>query len=477
MEPNNSYTNPKQNLTISKNTSESLLNKAFDVNTLNFKNLGTTSRNKSDTNVLHIPYDNTTGIGSYSDLSKYSNNIKSDDNIKNKTHSNSFTEEENKTKLYNNATNKQISKEDPKTLKLIIKNLEEELKEKKDEIKILHKNFKDKISLIELENKKLIEQIDQRYKINLDELINNYETRLAEYEYQSTLMKTQYEELINKLYRDYNALKSSNISLSFHNEKINELDNNYRDKLEYLKKLYTQKLKDVYSYFDKPKYNQTLERIKFYNEHNVKFNNFEENLEFFKNNNFNLSEYSIWLDKIRLKIMEKDLDYIKEMSDIEINYEKLFENTIDDKFNKLEKLKEKINERFTLLEKISIFSDIDSKDEDYLSIHNQSGISRGINNIASNSMAQLGPMKGNSGKNIALMNTSNSVPIINNNRSVDVNSIDGFQFNSSILKSAVNNKNSVDSSRQVRFKHGKNCVFFNLKNLIHFKTLVWIILI
>lgn len=250
------------------------------------------------------------------------------------------------------------------SLRIICKNLDNEIKERKDEVKILRRNFREKIQLMELENKKLIESIELKFKNTIDNIYQNHENKLKEIDNQKNIMKNQYEEIINKLITEINAWRSGGILMAEHKEEINLNNKKWIENFERMKEFYTKKIKEVASYIDKPEYLLLIERIKFFSTHKESLekmcdeclNNpmFVEFFNFLKKCNYDTDLIYLCLDKLRLGILDADTVFISEMTEIELNYLNIYHSLKLDKKDDYEKLKNKIYEKFTYLEKFNI---------------------------------------------------------------------------------------------------------------------------
>jgi hypothetical protein len=330
MSINNYNFKSRTNKETQQNPSSKLLKyeHSFDVGSLNFKSTDAKSFNKSGKHA------------------RTNSSILKGVNI-----SNLIASEPNKLITNNNDINEL---EDVATLKLICKNLRNEIKSKNEEIKTLHSNIKEKLKLIEAENKIALEAIESGYK-NLVENINNAnENKINEMIYQSNLVKSQYEEIIQKLKIEYSYSKINKIDIAEHARIVQESQEMWKDNYEQLKKLFIEKLKDLINFFNKFEYKQVLEKINLYSKicGDVEKFGFNSELEnYFKNNQefFINEEYNIWVNKIRIRLVDIEKEYIENISAIEANYLCNYRSSENNKNKKLDDLQIILEERFKVL--------------------------------------------------------------------------------------------------------------------------------
>lgn len=360
-------------------------------------------------NEAHIPDKDT--------LINYSNIEVSEDNI-NLNMDLSFTHNQSQAQMKRIYTNcDEIS--DVHTLKIIIQNLENELRERTDEIKVLRKNFKDKIVLMEQENKKTYDQIEIKHRMEINSIYQSNKEMLVELEQVNETSRRKYEEYVNKVVREYNALKNTTIPLATHNITVNELNFKWKENFEKIKLMFHEKLKEVVSNFETPEYMYLLERIQFFNLHQEKFDKI-------LNRDFDTDEYTTFLDKIKLNIIELDTHFIKEMTGIQINYENIFNSCTKVKKDKLEELKEIVNKKFDRIETLKTFVEEGFKENEEKEINTGSGIN--LNNNKNNVINIQQSME---------LKDSNSVFLKNSLRESFPNKKEEFQFNSTLLKNAL----------------------------------------
>ena len=229
---------------------------------------------------------------------------------------------------------------------LIINNLENELKEKNNEIKILKKNFKEKIFLVETENKKTISNLEDQFNNIVENINKNSSENFSGLEISNVQMKNEYDDIITKLQLNINNLKNNSVVISKHNNIIEELKINSVNKIEDTKNIYLDKLKELINYFDKPDYRKLIENLNFYMKFKEKLDFSPEDSELLKNLNFSEQEYEIWMDKIKLNLITAECDYINGVIELENNYLDLYEKIKSTQDNKYEIMEKEISDKF-----------------------------------------------------------------------------------------------------------------------------------
>jgi hypothetical protein len=259
------------------------------------------------------------------------------------------------------------NKSDDNIQKTVIKNLEQELREKNDEIKILKKNFLEKINQMEAENKKTIEQVEQQNKTSSEKLQNNHDNLKVELNFQLTQMKTQYEEILSKLVADLKLSKHNNVSIHLYNTKINEVSTKWNENNLKLKSNYEKNLSEVFNLIDKSEYKELMERIRFFDKYKDRIN--FPLPSFIEKSKLNLTSEEALNDIIRLKLLEVEASHLKECGKIQIEFEKIINEHSEKNKNKLEKIKEFTLSRFKEVENINIFTNDYFLNKDEMSKH------------------------------------------------------------------------------------------------------------
>lgn len=232
------------------------------------------------------------------------------------------------------------------TEKLIIKNLENELKERTDEIKVLKKNFKEKIDILEDENKKTIDQLEEQFNRMVENINKNHSDNVTGLELSNLQIKNEYDDLIAKFQRNILNLKSNSMPVKKHEEIIKELNTKSFVKFEEHKNIYQEKFKEVIKFFDKPDYKKLIENINFYIKFKEKIDFTPEDLQILETSNLSNQEFDIWMDRIKLNLVTAETDYINGIIELENNYLNLFEKIKGNEFEKFQILENEINKKF-----------------------------------------------------------------------------------------------------------------------------------
>lgn len=378
----------------------------YDVSNLNFKSLRNLTK-KGGLNNLTLPMDNNVDISPKSkklkkkNFKSYSQNhfgpdYEADNYSREETfgnvnmHLNFASNSSNYSNLnkHNNSANKLLPDyediHDTNTLKLIIKNLDNEIREKNDEIKVLNKNFKGKIRLIEQENKKSLDHLESKYKFQLYSATQNHKHLMNDIKQENLNTIANYEEVINKILNEYNDYKSQSIHLSSHNQKINEVNLIWKEHNDKMKKEFENKIKEISQNLDNPMNRSLLEKMQFFGTHIKKFEDIlkvkfkEEKGKDIKN--YEINELYAYLDKIKINTLETNAEFLKEMAEIQINFESNFSNLNFRENNKLEKLKEVVKKKFSEIEGMSTFAD-DTNSINKIDISNFANVSN-VSNVA-----------------------------------------------------------------------------------------------
>lgn len=132
------------------------------------------------------------------------------------------------------------------TIKIINRNLENELYDKRSEIRMLQKNYKEKMTLVELENKKLLDSIVEKNNIYILQLNEESQKKVKEiemqYERTTALIQREYISLINEM----RLMRSTHISIKEHKEKMSKLDSQWDKKYKESQMEYDSKYKKLY---------------------------------------------------------------------------------------------------------------------------------------------------------------------------------------------------------------------------------------
>jgi len=251
--------------------------------------------------------------------------------------------------------------------KRIIKNLELELLEKTDEIKVLKRNFLEKINQMEAENKKTIDLVEHQNKTSSEKLQNNHDNLKVELNFQLTQMKTQYEEILSKLIADLKLSKHNNVSIHLYNTKMNEVSTKWNENHLKLKSNYEKNMSEVFNLIDKSEYRELMERIRFFDKYKDKIN--FPLPSFIEKSKLNLTSEEALNDIIRLKLLEVEASHLKECGKIQIEFQKIISEHSEKNKNKLDKIKEFTISRFKEIENINIFTNDYFLNKDEMSMH------------------------------------------------------------------------------------------------------------
>jgi hypothetical protein len=251
---------------------------------------------------------------------------------------------------------------DVSMLRIMIKNLESELKEKNDEIKILNKNFKEKINLIENENKMALENLENSYKLQIFTTNANHKNLLQDLTEENLKSQKKYEELLKKVLKEFNYYKQTCVSSNYHQEKVGEVNFKWKEHYEKMKISYEKKIKDLILHVNNPEFNLVIEKLKFFITHVEKFEkilkiNFLENSEF--DLNYDLKEVYAYLDKLKIKILQTDVEFKTNLIDIKTSIENKFGLYKNKNRDKLEELKEIVKKKFSEIENMNTFVEFD----------------------------------------------------------------------------------------------------------------------
>jgi len=229
---------------------------------------------------------------------------------------------------------------------LIINNLEKELKEKNDEIKLMKKNFKEKIELIEKENIKIVNNLEDQF----DDIVNNMNVNYIEnvngLEVNSLRIKNEYEEILSKIQSNMVNLKNNTVDVRKHESIVQDLKTKSFLKVEEFKNNYEEKLRELINYFDKPDYRKYIQNINFYLKFKEKIDFSPEDLNIIESVNFSDQEYELWIDRIKLNLISAECNYINGVIDLENDYLSLYEQIKINETDKFKYLENEINDKF-----------------------------------------------------------------------------------------------------------------------------------
>lgn len=248
-------------------------------------------------------------------------------------------------------------------MRKMIKNLESELREKNDEMKILNKNFKEKINLMENENKIAYENLENSYKLQIFTINSNNKNLLQELTEENIKSQRKYEELLKNILKELNYYKQTCVSSIYHQEKMSELNFKWKEHYEKMKISYDKKIKDLVQHVHNPEFNLVIEKLKFFILHFEKFENiikinFRENSEF--DLNYDLKEVYAYLDKLKINILQTDVEFKANLIDIKTSLENTFGVFKNNKKNKFDELKEIVKKKFSEIENLNTFVEFDA---------------------------------------------------------------------------------------------------------------------
>jgi hypothetical protein len=295
-------------------------------------------------------------FGSYSSTSSYKLNQTTKDNVPIVSTQNKF--------LYDfDEESSMVPRENsqPNAYKIIVKNLENEIRDKKDEIKTLKKNFREKILLLEQENKLNQDMIENQYKIELSGLLKNHQSIIKNLNEENDLLIEKFENIIIKLANEKNQNKKNSIEKSFHEEKIKELNKIYEEKHEKLKENYDERVKQMIRLFENPLYIHCLEKIRYYNINkekliqvaDVKLINPENKSEL----EYNVGDIYSLLDSIKFEQLKKCALYFEQFNEINYKCETILKKNLLQNKSNLTDLKEEVSKRFAEIENLSLHKD------------------------------------------------------------------------------------------------------------------------
>ena len=69
-----------------------------------------------------------------------------------------------------------------------------------------YQNFKEKINLIENENRKSIDNLETKYKLHIDNLINTYESKIKEIQIRHKEYQVEFDENYGRLQKEVNLV-------------------------------------------------------------------------------------------------------------------------------------------------------------------------------------------------------------------------------------------------------------------------------
>jgi hypothetical protein len=302
-------------------------------------------------------------FGSYSSTSSYKLNQTTKENVPIVSTQNKFLHDFDEELSMLPRENSQ-----PNTYKIIVKNLENELREKKDEIKTLKKNFREKILILEQENKLNLDMVENQHKIEVSALLKNHEIIVKELHEENDLLIEKFENVILKLANEKNQNIKNCMDKNKHEEKIRELSKAYDDKYEELKKGYDENIKQMNNLFENPLYVNCLEKIRYYNINkeklqqvaDVKLINHEENKSELE---YEVGDVYSIIDSIKFEQLKNCTLYFQQLNEINYKCQNILNRNNVETKNKLADLREEVYKRFSEIESLSIHKDDPNKYE------------------------------------------------------------------------------------------------------------------
>ncbi len=256
---------------------------------------------------------------------------------------------ETSNKLHSNSnfvSDKEINRKKIDNNHLIINNLENELKEKNDEIKILKNNFIEKIDLIESENKIVLNQIEEEFNRVISRMNRKYKENINGLEVNSLGIKNHYDDFITKLNLNIINLKNNTVDAKEHENLIQNLKTRALEKIEGEKNNYDEKLRELLEYFDKPEYRKLINNVNFYLKFKEKINFTNDDLNYIEQFNFTDQEYDIWMDRIKLNVITAECDYINGVINLESEYKLLYDKIKYNEEDKFTFIENEIKDKF-----------------------------------------------------------------------------------------------------------------------------------
>lgn len=214
-------------------------------------------------------------------------------------------------------------------------------------IQQLNKNFKEKISLIEIENKKLIANIENTYKTLIDKLTQSYEAKMQFIISQCKSKCINYDQELLKTINEYKSLQSSSILITTHNELMTKLNEEWKQQLSNISEEY----KDSFGvYIDllksKEEYKSLLIRLENYRLNKLDIRQIEAVLQ---NNHTNESfgkDYNLQIEKNKLSQLEREILYHKSLFEMKVLAEDSLINIELNTNIKYDKIKKAIEGKF-----------------------------------------------------------------------------------------------------------------------------------
>lgn len=312
-----------------------------------------------------------------------------------------------------------------------ISSLQKELNDKTLYIRQMNKNFKDKILLIENENRKLINSIENTYKELIQKLTQSYETKILLIISQCDSKCIDYEKELLKAINEMRSIQSSSILISIHNELLTQLNEKWKEKLNTIRKENTDSFGKVISLLkSKEEYKLLLIRLENYQLNKVDISKIESLLQLNQTNQEYGKDYNYQTEKNNLVQLEREVLYHKSVFDIKVLTENTLKNIELNTNNKYDNLRRAIEDKFNTW--------IDRSNEENKNIKELNPEDFSFSTMSYESEFQ-----------IKLSKNNNTGRILNNNRYENKNIDEYYQqsFNNDTLKS--NDKISLDF--EVRF--------------------------
>jgi len=342
----NSFSDLNNNDTsnINKNNNNDDLVEHLNSNILNYKSLGKyiNDKDKVMNDKFSKEYESLLKTKQYNKCNDIDNHKINNNNDNNITQNNKFS---NRTP-YRDYRYKQEEGLDQKKEEDKI-NLQNELRLKNEEIKILKNNFKKKINLIEEENSKNIEKIEREFYNFIDNMEVNLNTSKIIEEEKERNNNLFLKDIVTKLKTELIDLKSNSINISKHEDYLREIKNKLNEKNIETNFLYSKKIKEIIDYFDKPEYVNLIEKMRFYIKYKEKLD--FSKIEFDPKENFGtIREYDYWFDRIKLNLINAETDYLNGMIELENKYNEFYIETAFERNKKLNALENEINTKFNV---------------------------------------------------------------------------------------------------------------------------------
>jgi len=111
-----------------------------------------------------------------------------------------------------------------------------------------------------------------------------------------------------------------------------------------MKMIFEKKLKELISLYDRPEYQILLEKLKFYLKYQDKLQ-----INEFNNLDIDTTEFEIAMNRLGIKILELETNYINDMTDLEVKFEDIKKLNHSKTVKKIENLKKIVNDKFNVI--------------------------------------------------------------------------------------------------------------------------------